>query len=266
MNILCAIDFSEHSLYALHYAIELGNKLGAQLHVFTAYSVPHSTGRLRSLDNEIRNAVLEDLSDVVKEITPKITSDHQATINVMEGNSGRAISEFAKTHHIDLVVMGTQGKGSLSNIFLGSVAKKVVDNSSVPVIAVPYPVKSNCNPNLAILNMDEKEISSAKTIKFIRNFCHKVSMGLEIYHVITSLTTTDVYQENVKKLGDIVKEVKAENNDDITLSIKNHAEASNACLIMMIRRPHSFWSRLFQDSKTTTELAMTRIPIMILPE
>ncbi|MBK8081105.1 MAG: universal stress protein [Saprospiraceae bacterium] len=31
MNILCPIDFSDHSLYALDYAINLGNQLGARL-------------------------------------------------------------------------------------------------------------------------------------------------------------------------------------------------------------------------------------------
>ena len=266
MNILCPIDFSAHSLYALQYAIDLGNTLGARLHVFTAYSVPHSTGRLRSLDQDIRNAVLEDLSDVVKQIGPKITSGHAATTNVMEGNSGRAINEFAKTHDIDLIVMGTQGKGSLSNIFLGSVAKKVVDHAGVPVIAVPQPIKANCDEGTAILSLDEKEISNKKTIEFIQNFSRKIKLKLEVFHVITTTASSDVYQQNIIKLGDVIKDVKTENNEDITMSIKKHAEASNACLIMMVRRPHSFWSRLFQDSNTTTELAMTRIPIMILPE
>jgi len=266
MNILCPIDFSEHSLYALQYAVDLANKTNSKLHVFTAYSVPRSTGRLRSLDNDIRAAVSEDLAEVVKQITPRITSGQETSYHVMEGNSGRAINEFAKAHNMDLIIMGTQGKGSISNMFLGSVAKKVVDNSAIPVIAVPQNVKVDADQGLAILNLDEKEIANESVVEFIRNFTQKLSLQLEVYHLVTPGTITDMYRDSVKKLGDVVKSVITENSDNITQSIKNHAETTNSSLIIMIRRPHSFWSRLFLDSKTTTELAMTNVPIMILPE
>ncbi|MBK6362739.1 MAG: universal stress protein [Saprospiraceae bacterium] len=89
MNILCPIDFSDHSLYALDYAINLGNQLGARLHLFTAYSVPKSTGRLRSLDEEIKKSVLEDLSDVLISIENKITSgQNHFTVSQKETQAG----------------------------------------------------------------------------------------------------------------------------------------------------------------------------------
>lgn len=266
MHILCPIDFSDHSMYALDYAINLGNKLGARLHLFTAYSVPHSTGRLRSLDEEIKKSVLEDLAEVLGRISPKITTGEKPLYSVMEGNSGRAISEFSKNHDIDLIVMGTQGKGSISNIFLGSVAKKVVDNATVPVIAVPQPLKTAMDDTAVVLNIDEKVVSNDFSINFVKNFVTKLNLKLDVFHAVSVLVSDDNYKETINKLGNLVRDVKIEGSDNITDSIKNNAEKNNYGLIMMIRRPHSFWSRLFMDTHTTSELAMTRIPIMILPE
>jgi nucleotide-binding universal stress UspA family protein len=266
MNILCPIDFSKHSLYALDYAIDLGNKTGAKLHLFTAYSVPKSTGRLRSLDEEIKKAVLEDLAEVLGQIENKITTGIKPSYGVMEGNSGRAINEFSRAHSIDVIVMGTQGKGSISNIFLGSVAKKVVDNSLVPVIAVPQPIKENIDFGKAILSLDEKPVENESSIRFIKDFCKNMKMQLQVFHVITPGDKEDLYKDTLKKLGDVVHDVVTEEGENVTESIKGYAEKAGGGLIVMIRRPHSFWSRLFVDTHTTTELAMTRIPIMILPE
>jgi nucleotide-binding universal stress UspA family protein len=266
MNILCPIDFSNHSLYALDYAINLGNALGAKLHLFTAYSVPKSTGRLRSLDNEIKKAVLEDLSDVLMSVENKITTGIKAGHSVMEGNSGRVISEFSKTHDIDLIVMGTQGKGSISNIFMGSVAKKVVDYAQVPVIAIPFPLKEGLDNKKAIINLDEKEVKNEYSFRFLQNFIQKLDIKLEVFHVVTDENLKDNIKETIEKLAPNVSDIVTVYSTDITNSIRKNAENANGGLIIMIRRPHSFWSRLFMDTNTTTELAMTRIPIMILPE
>ncbi|MFZ1705136.1 MAG: universal stress protein [Saprospiraceae bacterium] len=266
MNILCPIDFSNHSLYALDYAIDLANKLGGKIHLFTAYSVPKSTGRLRSLDGEIKKAVLEDLSEVLQSIEPKISTGIKPCYGVLEGNSGRVITEYAVSHQIDVIVMGTKGTGSISNIFLGSVAKKVVDNATIPVIAVPNPLKENTNQKYAILSLDEKEVKNDSSLRFLKSFIKKLEFTLDLFHVQTPGDTSTEYTNTIELLKDIVKGVKTESSSDITGSIKRYAEKSNCGLIIMIRRPHSFWSRLFMDTNTTTELAMTRIPIMILPE
>ncbi|MBK6783349.1 MAG: universal stress protein [Saprospiraceae bacterium] len=265
INILCPIDFSDHSLYALDYAINLGNQLGARLHLFTAYSVPKSTGRLRSLDEEIKKSVLEDLSDVLISIENKITSGQKPLYSVTEGNSGRAILEFSMNHDIDIIVMGTQGKGSISNIFLGSVAKKVVDSSKIPVFAIPFPIKEKLDHTKVLLSLDEKEIKNESATDFVKNFTKSLQLSMEIFHVVTP-EDKGVYKETAKLYKDVTDKLSIVESEDIPGSIKNYAEASNCGLIIMTKRPHSFWSRLFVDTNTTAELATTKIPILILPE
>ena len=46
------------------------------------------------------------------------------------------ILRVAKEHQVDQIAMGTHGRGAFANLFLGSVAQKVVHHSELPVLLV----------------------------------------------------------------------------------------------------------------------------------
>ena len=52
------------------------------------------------------------------------------------GNAGDTIAAIANKGKFDLAMLGSHGHGVLGNRVLGSVATKVVANSSVPVLLV----------------------------------------------------------------------------------------------------------------------------------
>jgi nucleotide-binding universal stress UspA family protein len=52
------------------------------------------------------------------------------------GEPAEAIVREAKRGRYDLVVMGTHGRGALEGLLLGSVARKVIAQSPVPVTVV----------------------------------------------------------------------------------------------------------------------------------
>ncbi|MBD5654946.1 MAG: universal stress protein, partial [Candidatus Eremiobacteraeota bacterium] len=56
---------------------------------------------------------------------------------VLDGPSAEAIVAYAKERKVDAIVMGTQGKGGLERLFLGSTADGVLRRAEVPVFVVP---------------------------------------------------------------------------------------------------------------------------------
>jgi universal stress protein A len=46
------------------------------------------------------------------------------------------IVDYARTEHINLIVMGTHGRTGVSHLFLGSVAERVVRTAPCPVLTV----------------------------------------------------------------------------------------------------------------------------------
>ena len=58
---------------------------------------------------------------------------------VVIGHPVIKILETANRLDVDLIVMGTHGKGAIEHAFLGSVAEKVLKKSTRPVFVVPLP-------------------------------------------------------------------------------------------------------------------------------
>jgi len=55
---------------------------------------------------------------------------------LVEGDAAHEILEFAKQSNIDMIIMGTLGRGGLDRFLLGSVADKVVRHSKISVLVV----------------------------------------------------------------------------------------------------------------------------------
>jgi nucleotide-binding universal stress UspA family protein len=51
-------------------------------------------------------------------------------------NVSNAITEYAKANAIDLIIVGTHGRGGVSRLLMGSVAERVVRTAPCPVLTV----------------------------------------------------------------------------------------------------------------------------------
>ena len=76
--------------------------------------------------NEAKAAAIDEGVDVE---TVSLQIDGRSSI-------GEAISDEARRWNADLIVIGTHGRGAIRQIFLGSVAQKVVQTASCPVLLV----------------------------------------------------------------------------------------------------------------------------------
>jgi nucleotide-binding universal stress UspA family protein len=58
---------------------------------------------------------------------------------VVDGRPAEEILDYAQKNKIDLIVMASHGRSGVSRWFFGSVAQKVMQHSSVPVLMVSPP-------------------------------------------------------------------------------------------------------------------------------
>lgn len=110
-NIALAYEHRPESAKALTQAIELANKFGATLSVFTvveplpaytAFSVAADTSALRTLEQD-RTAFFEKWKENIVSAGETETVDISA--HVLDGNTVQAITEFVENHEIDLLIM-----------------------------------------------------------------------------------------------------------------------------------------------------------------
>ena len=138
-KIVCALDLSEHSRQVAEYATMLAKMSGASivavyaaptLTQYTGFHVPPNT--IDSFVGEIVSGAEKAMADFVAEHFP----DVQVKAEVVVGYAAEEILSLAENEDADLIVMGTHGRKGIDRILFGSVAEKVVKNSSRPVLTI----------------------------------------------------------------------------------------------------------------------------------
>jgi nucleotide-binding universal stress UspA family protein len=140
-TVLVPTDFSEASESALRYGKAMAEAFGASLHVvhvmedllahaWAAEVYVSSMPQLRDeIEKESRQRLLALLGDDERQRL-------RAETALLAGNPFIEIIRYAKAHDVDLIVMGTHGRGPIAHMLLGSVAEKVVRKSPCPVLTV----------------------------------------------------------------------------------------------------------------------------------
>jgi nucleotide-binding universal stress UspA family protein len=72
-----------------------------------------------------------------KVLTTEEVARWHVSLQLRTGTPYVEIVRLAKDQGMDLIVVGTHGRGALSHMVLGSVAEKVVRNAACPVLTVP---------------------------------------------------------------------------------------------------------------------------------
>jgi nucleotide-binding universal stress UspA family protein len=138
-RILVPHDFSETSEAAVKYAVALAGISGAQLHVLHVGEKAQSSLEAEfplGLDGAMQDATRERLLRIV---TPAEQAELSPQFTVRPGTPSHEIVRFAKDEDVDLIVMGTHGRGLIGHAVLGSVAEKVVRMAHCPVLSVRSP-------------------------------------------------------------------------------------------------------------------------------
>ena len=141
-RIVCAVDFSEVSLFALEYALSLAVEMRAYLtllHVAEAevagelgeprpFGAPEQAlGRLRQMHSRLAALVPEQARDRTAPET-----------QVREGRPEASILAAAEDLDANLIVMGARGRRMLGAL-LGSTTDYVVRHATCPVLTVGHP-------------------------------------------------------------------------------------------------------------------------------
>jgi nucleotide-binding universal stress UspA family protein len=139
MKILVAVDGSPFTKRMLAYLAAHDEWLGPQHDYTLIHAVPAVPPRAAAvLDKDILKTYYEDEAEkVFKPIRTFFNRQGlNATYVVKMGPAADAISAAATKGKFDLVVLGSHGHGTLTNLVLGSVATKVLARCSTPALLV----------------------------------------------------------------------------------------------------------------------------------
>jgi nucleotide-binding universal stress UspA family protein len=144
-NVLVATDFSEPSDAALMYGRELATRFGATLHVLhvaqNIYISTFGAENYAAMAPDLQQQIEDDARRQLHQLLVDNDASGPPTVPAILTSSSpaSAIIDYANDHEIDVIVMGTHGRGALAHLIMGSVAERVVRLAPCPVLTVRHP-------------------------------------------------------------------------------------------------------------------------------
>jgi nucleotide-binding universal stress UspA family protein len=136
-EVLVAFDGTPLSEKALAHALDVYSDASITvLHVIDYIEASYSAKALVG-DETLRERAHERSADLLA-AAERVAAEHDRAVTTASevGKSADEIIEYAETHGIDVVVLGSHGRSGVSRMLLGSVAETVMRRASVPVTVV----------------------------------------------------------------------------------------------------------------------------------
>ena len=138
-RILVPTDFSKHAEYALKVAAQIAKKNDGEIFLVHMLELPTSGNDAISTAHEIPELMLFK-NAAINKLDSLMESDFLNGVKISKiiqfEMAFDGIVKYAKSHDIDLIVMGSHGASGFQEMFIGSNTEKVVRNSEAPVLVI----------------------------------------------------------------------------------------------------------------------------------
>lgn len=142
-DIVFAVDGSRNSRNAVEKAIEIFDFTQSKIEIIYVKQEKESLpveiisdkawlGELLKREEQRAKEIIGEISQLIEE------KGFKAEAGVaLEGDAATEIMKYSENNKKDLIIMGSHGRGSFSAFILGSVSKRVLDNTMCPVAIIP---------------------------------------------------------------------------------------------------------------------------------
>lgn len=276
IKILLQTDFSDNSLNAIRYAVQLFEAQECSFILLNTYTpvIYHvEFMEVGSAQFGLIEAMKETSTNGLKAIQQKIESEFQNPKHTFSQISAfnMLVSEITNLYEqgaMDLIVMGTQGVSGIEGILFGTNTVHVLKNAKCPLLAIPKDFEYE-KPHELLFPSDYEIYFQVKQLQFIKDIVTQHHSRINILHVIKTDKLTYTQKENKQILADFFKDTPhlfhTVHNNSVSKSISEFQLKSRINLLIMINNKHSFFENLFFGSKVNKIGFHLKIPFLVIP-
>ena len=277
-QILVPTDFSNAAENAIDFAVQSAKLLPAEVTLFHSFEVNDSAyADYVGVNREFNRSMISEANEKLESIKKRIENTDGIKVKTFVSTNSLidTITNFGKENKADLVVMGTLGASGLKEKLWGSRTSAVIGKTMVPVMVIPNEYKWK-KPEKMLLASNQFEEKPN-----ILNFMFELA-GLYMSSVQVGVFTdedddkTQVFLDNKKRIADYEVYLKKNYKEDTLSSVhlsgetfdetlQNFIKENQVDILVMVTYQNSFWSRLFNPSKTKRMSFHTTIPLLAIP-
>lgn len=261
-NLLVPTDFSEYAEAALEYAAFIAKIRQSTIHILT---VLHSTN-----EDEYKKAEIE-LDKLKKvEFLEKIKIE---TYIKIDGQISDKIIECAKDVGADMILMGSHGTSTVTDILLGSNTDRVVRKSEFNVLTIKHKMFNIKFKSIAFASDFSPE--SNRIFSIVKKFADKFDAQIHLLKINTpaQFEPTRVSMEKINHFieneglspisGDKYK-IALYSDSTQELGILNYCIENEIDMVALGTHKHSFWQLMFESTSQNLVSHSFR-PVLTIP-
>ena len=274
-KILVPTDFSICVEKALHYAIQIAKKTGAEIFLLHACDLLHSAFADKAhLVNEYNNLKTTELNARIDNLKANIAEPGvKITTQLYDSDATESILFFAEQHNVDLIVMGTLGATGLKTVLFGTNTATIIAESTLPVIAIPFNYTWKKPENFLIAISDAEQDVKVFEPVFILGQLFDAKINLAVFS--DEATRADELLDHSRLISkskeQLNKSFPGSNIEILHLSgkdfygtLQQHIDKEKIDLLVMITHRKTFVQNLFGFSMTRQMAYHTSIPMLSL--
>lgn len=270
-TILVPTDFSEVARNASEYALAYAKEFQCKVIFYHAYHFPITSGTEEPLLVMVDPVVLETehLIRLKEEVAvlKKNYKDIPSECIVSQGLAVDEIMELEKKERFNLIIMGIQNTGLLSQLIVGSISTDIIRKAKTPVIIIPENATFK-KINKVALGVDYESPIDAQLLQPLKNIVKASNSKLYILNVVKpneSIEDKTIDSIEIQDyFEDILHTSYFEENDVFTDGINDFVSQHNVDLIAVIPHKHNILERIFKESHTKKLAFHTQVPLIAL--
>ncbi|WP_179222946.1 universal stress protein [Pontibacter ummariensis] len=285
--ILVPVDYSDNARNAFSYGLEIAKVTGAEvilLHAFFPIMSPPAsydaadvvlameTGKLKELQH-FADISMKALSATAEDCPGRAAKPYgsiKVSCVTKMGGSFDQIMEAIEAYHVDLVVMGMQGGNAISQAILGSTTISVMQESPVPVLAVPKGIQYKGFRSVAFATNLSKLPENAD-LHMLRDFIKVLKAKLQVLHLYQTdsqfrmFDARDALATLQRNFQDVDYDFSFDFRKDVAAGIQDFIQEEQVDLLVLIPQKHNVIERLLDQSITGKITAHPLVPLLALP-
>ena len=278
-KILIPTDFTSAAYNSTSYGLDFAKQIHAEkVILFNAFQAPVNVSpdpmvpSIESFDFEALKKASQESLQVFKQ-------------NVIQQNPGKAqvemlsecctlttdIDTIAKENEVGLIIMGITGKGSMSEVFVGSNTIQVSKNTKTPVLIVPP--ESKFKPIKQILWVsDYKDVENSTPFEEISTLLDATGATLIVLHVDEEYKDLegDIYAKEkaaiAAKFSNYNVEFFTASNSDFLEAVSEFGRIKQVDLVVVVPKVHFFPEKVFHQSYSKSLAFHTDLPLMMIKQ
>lgn len=281
-TILVLTDFSEHATHAAKSAVMLSEKLHTNLlllhNIIGIPVTPYYLGGgfaaeeaswLVTEGKENLQKLTEYLEPVIASIDP-LQRKPVVHTQLIEGSLGENIRAICNQKNIEMIVIGAKTGSAFDHFLSGSDTLSVIGHANCPVLVVP--LETGLKKLKKVVFATDYNEADIDALHYLVKLGKLFDFQLEIVHVslIGKKEEPDEEKEmhfvsKIARLNYPKKLYKDIRGKDVIERLNHLCEETKPDLLALVHYPHSFFSRLLQDSHTKEALNSQQVPLLVFP-